>query len=73
MKAIEEPPSLVDLRKRVAARMPEVDVSEASVEVLGMVPEFVAAVTSISGAAPRVTGRDVAGAACLPAEAVKGD
>ncbi|MGH3550297.1 MAG: DUF4158 domain-containing protein [Pseudonocardiaceae bacterium] len=70
VKAIEEPPSLVDLRTRVAAMMPEVDISEAIVEVLGMVPDFVAALTSISGAAPRLADLDVSVAACLTAQAL---
>jgi hypothetical protein len=40
VKAIEEPASLVELRKRVAAMMPRVDVSEAILEVLGWCPQF---------------------------------
>ncbi len=38
IKAIAEPASLVELRKRVAAMMPRVDISEAILEVLGWYP-----------------------------------
>ena len=48
-KAIEEPPSLIDLRKRVEAMMPRVDISEAILEVVGWCPEFPDSFTSISG------------------------
>jgi hypothetical protein len=42
-KAIQEPPSLVDLRKRVAAMLPRVDIGEPILEVMGVgaaVPEI---------------------------------
>jgi hypothetical protein len=34
-KAIEEPPSLIDLRKRVAAMLPRVDIGDQILEVMG--------------------------------------
>jgi hypothetical protein len=37
-KAVEESPSLIDLRKRVAAMLPRVDIGEAILEVMGWVP-----------------------------------
>ena len=40
IKAIEEPASLVELRKRVAAMMPRVDISEAILEVLAGARSF---------------------------------
>ncbi|MFG1709769.1 hypothetical protein ACFLIM_41995 [Nonomuraea sp. M3C6] len=57
VKAIEEPPSLIDLRKRVEAMMPQVDISEAIVEVLGWCPKFMEAFTSIAGTGPPPDGR----------------
>ena len=70
VKAIEEPPSLVDLRKRVEAMMPRVDVSEAIVEVLGWCPQFIAALTSISGGESHLSDMDISVAACLTAQAL---
>jgi hypothetical protein len=40
VKAIDEPPSLIDLRERVEAMMPRVDISGAVVEVPGWCPKF---------------------------------
>ena len=49
-KAIEEPESLIELRKRVTAMMPRVDISEAILEVLGWCPQFLESLTPTSGA-----------------------
>ena len=51
-KAIAEPPSLVDLRKRVAAMLPRVDIGEQILEVMGWVPEFPESLTALSGGRP---------------------
>jgi len=59
VKAIEEPASLVELRKRVAAMMPRVDISEAILEVLGWYPPFLAGLTSISGSGSRLADVDI--------------
>lgn len=37
-KAIVEPPSLIDLRKRVVAMLPRVDIGDQILEVMGWVP-----------------------------------
>lgn len=70
IKAIEEPASLVELRKRIAAMMPRVDVSEAILEVLGWCPQFVDSLTSISGSRAHLADLDVSVAACLTAQAL---
>jgi len=69
-KAIAEPPSLVDLRKRVAAMLPRVDIGEAILEVMGWVPEFLGSLTALSGGASRMAGLDVTVAACLTSQAL---
>jgi len=70
IKAIEEPVSLVELRKRVAAMMPRVDVSEAILEVLGWCPQFVDSLTSISGGRAHLADLDISVAACLTTQAL---
>ncbi len=70
VKAIEEPASLVELRKRVAAMMPRVDISEAILEVLGWYPPFLAGLTSISGSGSRLADMDITVAACLTGQAL---
>ena len=70
VKAIEEPPSLVDLRKRVEAMMPRVDISEAILEVLGWCPEFITSLASISGTEAHLADLDITVAACLTGQAL---
>ena len=70
VKAIEEPDSLAKLRKRVAAMMPRVDISEAIVEVLGWCPQFLNALTSITGGQTHLADLDISVAACLTAQAL---
>ncbi len=70
LKAIPEPPSLIDLRKRVQAMLPCVDLPEVLLEVMGWVPGFVAAFTSISGGRAQLADLDVSIAACLTAQAL---
>ncbi len=65
VKAIEEPPSLVDLRERIAAMVPRVDISEAILEVLGWCPQFLTSLTSIAGNEPHLADMDITVAACL--------
>ena len=45
LKAIPEPASLVELRSRCQAMMPEVDIGDLILEVMGWHPEFAAAYT----------------------------
>ena len=70
IKAIEEPSSLLELRKRVAAMMPRVDISEAILEVLGWHPPFLDALTSISGGQAHLGDLDISVAACLTAQSL---
>ena len=69
-KAIEEPPSLIDLRKRVAAMLPRVDIGDQILEVMGWVPEFMQSLTALSGGEPRMAGLDISVAACLTGQAL---
>lgn len=70
IRAIEEPASLLELRKRVAAMMPRVDISEAILEVLGWHPPFLDALTSISGGQAHLGDVDISVAACLTAQSL---
>ncbi len=70
LSAIPEPPSLVDLRKRVSAMLPRVDLPEVILEVMGWVPEFTAAFTLASGGRTRLDDLHVSVAACLTAQAL---
>ncbi len=70
LTAIPEPPSLVDLRKRVAAMLPRVDLPEVILEVMAWVPAFTAAFTSVSGGRTRLEDLHVSVAACLTAQAL---
>ncbi len=51
LKAIPEPVSLVELRRRCQAMMPRVDIGELILEVMGWHPQFSAAYTHVSGGA----------------------
>ena len=70
VKAIAEPPSLIDLRHRVQAMLPRVDISEAILEVLGWCPQFLASMTSVSGNAAHLADLDITVAACLTGQAL---
>lgn len=69
-KAIAEPPSLADLRKRVAAMLPRVDIGEQILEVMGWVPQFLESLTALSGGAARMADLNVTVAACLTGQAL---
>ncbi|MET8340261.1 Tn3 family transposase [Streptosporangium canum] len=70
LKAMPEPPSLVDLRKRVVGMLPRVDLSELLLEVMGRVPGFAAAFTSVAGGVSKLSDFHVSVAACLTASAL---
>jgi hypothetical protein len=70
LAAIPEPRSLVDLRKRVAAMLPRVDLPEVILEVMAWVPAFTAAFTAVSGGRTRLEDLHVSVAACLTAQAL---
>ncbi|MGH3898015.1 MAG: Tn3 family transposase [Pseudonocardiaceae bacterium] len=71
LKAIPEPPSLVDLRRCCQAMMPRVDIGELILEVMGWHPEFAAAYTHVSGGGARISeDLDVTLAAVLTAQSL---
>ena len=70
VKAIEEPPSLVDLRSRTAAMLPRVDLPEVILEVMSWAPELAEAFTPVSGGRSRLDDLPVSVAACLAAHAM---
>jgi hypothetical protein len=70
LSAIPEPSSLVDLRRRVSAMLPRVDLPEVILEVMGWVPEFTAAFTPASGGRSRLDDLHISVAACLTAQAL---
>lgn len=70
LQAMPEPPSLVDLRKRVAGMLPRVDLPELLLEVMGRVPGFEAAFTSVAGGVSKLSDFHVSVAACLTAQAL---
>jgi TnpA family transposase len=70
LKAVTEPPSLVELRRRCQAMMPRVDIGELVLEVMGWHPEFVAAYTHVTGGGARVSDIDVTLSAVLTAQAL---
>lgn len=54
LKAVPDPPSLIDLRRRVAAMVPRVDLPELMLEVMSWHPGFTEAFTHTSGNPARV-------------------
>ena len=70
VKAVEEAPSLVDLRKRTAAMLPRVDLPEVILEVMSWEPGIPAAFTAVSGGRTRLEDLDTSIAACLAAHAM---
>ena len=70
VKAIEEPPSLAELRKRTAAMLPRVDLPEVILEVMSWEPGIAAAFTAASGGRTRLEDLDTSIAACLAAHSM---
>ncbi|GAA0382808.1 Tn3 family transposase [Micromonospora fiedleri] len=68
--ALDEPQSLVDLRARTSAMLPEVDLPEMILELMALYPAFPAAFTSISGSTSRLGDLHVSVAALLTAHAL---
>ena len=54
VKAVDEPPSLADLRRRTTAMLPRVDLPEVILEVMSWAPELAAAFTAASGGRSRL-------------------
>ena len=69
-KAIEEPPSLTDLRARTAAMLPRVDLPEVVLEVMSWAPELAASFTAVSGGRSRLGDLPTSVAACLAAHSM---
>src|SRR5258708_35352543 len=65
VKAVEEPPSLTDLRSRTTAMLPRVDLPEIILEVMSWAPEAAAAFTAASGGRTRLDDLPTSIAACL--------
>ena len=70
LKAVEEPPSLVNLRSRTTAMLPRVELPEVILEVMGWVPELPAAFTAASGGQARMGELPLSIAACLTAHSL---
>lgn len=70
LKAVPDPPSLVDLRRRVARMVPEIDLPELVLEVMSWVPGFTEAFTHASGNDARVADLGLSVAAVLCAHAM---
>jgi Domain of unknown function (DUF4158)/Tn3 transposase DDE domain len=70
VKAIEEPPSLVDLRARTTAMLPRVELPEVILEVMSWAPELAVAFTAVSGGRSRLDDLPTSVAACLAAHAM---
>ncbi|MFV2197854.1 Tn3 family transposase [Nocardiopsis sp. LOL_012] len=70
VKAVEEPPSLVDLRSRTTAMLPRVELPEVILEVMSWVPELAEAFTAVSGGRSRLADLPVSIAACLTAHSL---
>lgn len=65
LPAVPDPPSLTDLRTRVEAMLPAVDLPELVLEVIGWHPGFAAAFTPASGGTSRLEDVRVSIAAAL--------
>jgi hypothetical protein len=70
VKAVEEPPSLVDLRGRTTAMLPRVDLPEVILEVMSWVPDLAGAFTAVSGGRSRLENLPTSIAACLAAHSM---
>lgn len=70
LKAFPEPPSLLDLRKRVQAMLPRVDLPEVILEVMSWEPGIAAAFTAASGGRSRLEDLGTSIAACLAAHSM---
>ncbi|MFY9809301.1 MAG: Tn3 family transposase, partial [Pseudonocardiaceae bacterium] len=71
LRAIPEPTSLVELRRRCQAMMPRVDIGKLILEVMGWHPQFTAAYTHVSGGGTRIGDNlDITLAAVLTAQSL---
>lgn len=70
LSAVPDPASLVDLRRRVEAMLPRIDLPELVLEVMSWHPQFVEAFTHTSGNEARVADLGLSVAAVLCAHAM---
>jgi Tn3 transposase DDE domain len=70
VKAVEEPPSLVDLRARTTAMLPRVELPEVILEIMSWMPEPAEAFTSVSDGRSRLEDLPTSVAACLAAHSM---
>jgi Tn3 transposase DDE domain len=70
LDAIDEPPTLIELRGRIRAMLPGVGLPELILEVMSWQPGFVGAFTAVSGGRTRLSDLHVTIAACLAAHAM---
>jgi hypothetical protein len=70
LEAIDEPASLIELRRDVNALLPRVDLPEVILEVMSWEPRFVAAFAAASGGQTRLADLHVTIAACLTAHSL---
>ncbi|MGH3755631.1 MAG: transposase [Pseudonocardiaceae bacterium] len=70
LEAIPDPPSLVDLRRRVNAMLPQVDIGDLILEVMDWHPRMVEAFTSVTGGEARLGDLNVVIAAALTGQAL---
>lgn len=70
LAALPDPPSLIDPRRRVAAKMPRVDLPEMVLEVMSWGPEFVESFTHVAGTGARAANLGVSVAAVLCSQAM---
>ncbi|QHE73143.1 Tn3 family transposase [Rhodococcus sp. WAY2] len=68
--AVPDPPSLIDLRRRVERMMPKIDLPELVLEVMSWHPGFIEAFTHVSGNDARVADLGLSVAAVLCAYAM---
>jgi len=70
LEAIDDPASLIELRRDVNALLPRVDLPEVILEVMSWEPRFVTAFAAASGGQTRLADLHVTIAACLTAHAL---
>ena len=70
LHAIEEPASLIALRRELASMLPKVDLPEVILEVMSWEPRFLEAFTAVSGGQSRLDGLHTTIAACLTVHAL---
>ncbi|MEU5940934.1 Tn3 family transposase [Micromonospora sp. NPDC047548] len=70
VQAVARPDSLNELRDRCQDMMPEADIGDMLLEVMGWLPEFAAAYTHVSGGARLDEGMDLTLAAVLTSQAL---